>query len=319
VFMGPTQQSVKHDGHLVVFASELCNLRCRFCMIGTEHGHMVRFSSDDIRQMLLYYRDRCISVSFSGGEPTLRPDLPDLVREAVALGYRVDISTNGRRFAFKEYCEELIKAGVSYFFISINGQNREIYKELAKVDAFDQTVAGIKNLVELGQKVITATVVSNYNYKHMDDIAKLIVDLKVNGAVFRFYRPGPKIEENDIFEVPSERVNDVLRSIERAVIYLYRSGINPNINHVPRCMVPSCSHFIKYYAGTFNGRDIYPRAGGLFYTKVDTGEDLNVVAGDRLRFWKEEGCKECINDKYCDGIMAGLPFRPKPMKYSPFV
>lgn len=28
--MGPTQQSVKHDGHLVVFESELCNLRCRF-------------------------------------------------------------------------------------------------------------------------------------------------------------------------------------------------------------------------------------------------------------------------------------------------
>ena len=317
--MDPTLQSVKRDARLVVSASESCNLSCRFCMIGIQHGHMVGYSSDDIRRMLLQYSDRCSLVSFSGGEPTLRPDLPDLVREAVALGYRVDIVSNGRMFSYKEYCEQLIKAGASYYCVSIHAPNRALYKELTQADAFDQTVAGIKNLVELGQKVITATVVSDYNYKHMEDMAELIADLKVEGHVFRFYRPGPKVKENDIFNVPPERLNDVLRSIERSAIYLYKAGINPTITLVPRCILPSCSDFIKRYSGTLEGRDVYPRVGEEFYPKVDTGDDLDIVAGERVRFWKEEGCKDCINDKYCDGVMVDLPFKPKPTKYSLFV
>lgn len=317
--MDQTLQSVKRDAHLVVLASESCNLRCRFCMIGTEHGHMAGYSSDDIRRMLLQYSDRCSSVSFSGGEPTLRPDLPDLVSEAVALGYSVTIISNGGMYAYKEYCEQLIKAGVSYYCVSTHGHNRELYKELTQVDAFDQAVAGIKNLVELGQKVIIGTVVSHYNYKHMDEMAKLIVALKVRGATFRFYRPGPKIKENDIFNVPAGRLNDVLESIERAAIYVYRAGVEPNITLIPRCILPACSSFIKRYSGTLEGRDVYPREGEAFYPKVDTGDDLDIVAGDRVRFWKDGGCKGCIYDKHCDGVMIGLPFKPKPMKYSPFI
>jgi len=317
--MSPTLQSTKRDARLVVLASESCNLRCRFCMIGTEHGHMVRYSSDEIRRKLLHYSDRCGLVTFSGGEPTLRPDLPDLVREAVALGYQVDIVSNGRMFSYKKYCEELIRAGVSYYCVSIHGHNKELYKELTQADGFDQAVSGIRNMVELGQKIITATVVSNYNYKYLQEMARLIVDLKVEGAVFRYYRPGPKVKESDFFEIPPEKLNDVLGSIERAAIYLYRSGISPKITFVPRCILPACSSFIKRYSGTLEGRDIYPRAGEAYYPKVDTGDDLDIVAGDRVRFWKDEGCKDCINDKYCDGIMVGLPFTPKPMKHSPFV
>jgi len=317
--MSPTLQSTKRDARLVVLASELCNLRCRFCMIGTEHGHMERYSSDDIRRMLMQYSDRCSYVTFSGGEPTLRPDLPDLVREAVAMGYSVSIVSNGRMYAYREYCEQLIKAGVTHYCVSIHAPNKELYKDLTQSDAFDQAVAGIKNMVALKQNIRTATVVSSYNYKHMAQMAELIVSLKVKGATFRFYRPGPKVVENDIFAVPPEKLHDVLSSIERAAIFVYRAGIKPSITLVPRCILPACSNFIKRYSGTLEGRDIYPRSGEEFYPKVDTGDDLDIVAGDRVRFWKEEACRDCINDKYCDGVMIGLPFQPKPMKYSPFV
>jgi len=317
--MSQTQQVVRGDGLLVVLASEHCNLRCRFCMIGTEHGHMVRYPSDEIRRMLLHFKDRCSAVTFSGGEPTLRPDLPDLVREAVSLGYSVSIVSNGRMYAYKEYCKQLIQAGVTHYCVSIHAPNRALYKELTQADAFDQAVAGIKNLVELGQLIRTATVVSSYNYNHMREMAELIVDLKVRGATFRFYRPGPKVVENDAFAVTPENLNDVLRSIERAAIYVYRAGIKPSITLVPRCILPACSEFIKRYSGTLEVRNVYPRTGEEFYPKVDTGDDLDVVAGDRVRFWKEEGCRDCINDKHCDGVMIGLPFKHSPMKHSPFV
>ena len=310
---------VKRDGLLVVLASEFCNLRCRFCMIGTEHGHMTGYSSDEIRQMMHHYKDRCSSVSFSGGEPTLRKDLPELIKYASALGYEVSIVSNGRMYAYKEYCEQLIEAGASYFSVSIHAPNRQLYKELTQADAFDQAVAGIRNMVALGAGIVTATVVSSYNYKHMDDMAKLIVDLNVRGATFRFYRPGPKVVENDAFNVPEAGLQDVLESIERASVYVFRARIKPNITLIPRCILPSCSPFIKRYSGGLEVRNVYPRAGELFYPKVDTGDDLDVVAGDRVRFWKDEACKDCIHDKQCDGVMIGLPFKPKPMKSLPFV
>ncbi len=317
--MNQTQQCTERNGRLVVLVSEHCNLRCRFCVIGTEHGHLERYSSDEIRRMLMHYSDRCSLVTFTGGEPTLRKDLPDLVREAVAMGYKVSIVSNGRMYAYREYCEQLMAAGVSNYTVSIHASDRILYRELTQADAFDQAIAGIKNMVELKQDIATATVVSSYNYMHMSEMAKLITDLKVRRAIFRFYRPGPKVKENDIFEVPPERLQEVLGAIERAAIYVYRAGIVPCITLVPRCILPSCSGFIKRYSGTLAGREIYPKAGEEFYPKVDTGEDLDVNAGDRVRFWKEEGCKDCINDKYCDGVMVGYPFKPKPMKHLPFV
>ena len=317
--MTQTKQAIERNARLVVLASEHCNLRCRFCMIGTEHGHMVRYSSDDIRRMLLQYSDRCGLVTFSGGEPTLRTDLPDLVREAVAMGYKVSIVSNGRMYAYKEYCEQLIKAGVFHYTVSIHAPTRALYKELTQADTFDQAVAGIKNMVEFKEDIATATVVSNYNYMHMPEMAKLIAELRPRVAIFRFYRPGPKVKENDNFEVPTEKLKEVLETIERAAIYVHRAGIRPSITLVPRCILPACSNFIKRYSGTLEGRDIYPRAGEEFYPKIDTGDDMDIVAGDRVKFWKEEGCKDCINDKYCDGVMVGLPFQPKPMKHSPFV
>jgi MoaA/NifB/PqqE/SkfB family radical SAM enzyme len=316
--MNPTKTIATRTARLVVLAHEHCNLRCRFCMIGTEHGHMVRYSSDDIRRMLAHYSDRCGLVTFSGGEPTLRTDLPDLIRDAVKMGYQVSIVSNGRMYAYREYCETLIAAGAYHFTVSIHAPNGPLYKELTQADAFDQAVAGIKNMVALNQDISTATVVSNYNYMHMPAMAKLIAEIKPRVAIFRFYRPGPKVKENDQFEIPKENLKAVLDSIERAAIYVYKAGVKPSITLVPRCILPACSNFIKRYSGTVEGRDIYPRAGEEFYPKIDTGDDMDIVAGDRVKFWKEEGCKSCIHDKHCDGVMIGLPFVPKPMKHSPF-
>ena len=69
----------------------------------------------------------------------------------------------------------------------MHGHNAEIHDLLTQSKgSFEQTIEAIKNIVELGQEVITNTVVVKQNYKHLPEIAQLLVDLKVSQFQFAF-------------------------------------------------------------------------------------------------------------------------------------
>ncbi len=62
------------------------------------------------------------SVVFSGGEPTLRKDLPDLVRHASTKGFvSIGIQTNGHRIADPRYLNGLVESGVTHVLLSLHG------------------------------------------------------------------------------------------------------------------------------------------------------------------------------------------------------
>ena len=74
----------------------VCNLACPWCWGPEHHARVERMSTADWSALL--ERLRCVgsrSVVFTGGEPTLRSDLPVLLARAKALGFRVTLSTNG--------------------------------------------------------------------------------------------------------------------------------------------------------------------------------------------------------------------------------
>lgn len=78
-----------------------CDLACEFCY-GPEHDTRGFISSDTWRRVIDFFQNRgTTSVVFTGGEPTLRKDLPELVTYAKNSGLRVTLSTNGIRLANK--------------------------------------------------------------------------------------------------------------------------------------------------------------------------------------------------------------------------
>ena len=143
-----------------------CNLRCRFCYLDAdgEGGH--EMSIEQIRRILdtIRHEAEVPSVSFTGGEPTLRRDLPDIVAYAhQTLGLRVNLITNGTRLT-PEGIGDLKQAGLSSAQVSIESPDAAVHDGLTQVGgAHAASVAAVKWLREAGIRVHTNSTINRVN------------------------------------------------------------------------------------------------------------------------------------------------------------
>lgn len=156
-----------------------CNNLCRFCIAGDKRRKWPDPCAADLIKVLESNRPACGTVIFSGGEPTVRPDLPDLIRAARACGYKhVMVQSNGRRMAYPGYADALLDAGADQFSISLHGHKAALHEYLtARPGSFGETVLGIRNLAGCGAHVATNTVITRSACHSLPDIARLIAHL----------------------------------------------------------------------------------------------------------------------------------------------
>ena len=156
-----------------------CNLTCSFCYAGCgaaglpEGWSEVRTMSDDevCRVLDVLARDaRCPSVSFTGGEPTVRPALPRFVRHAKELGLKVNLISNGQRLD-DHLVGELAAAGLDSVQLSLEGPDAELHDALVgRPGAFARLWAAVERLRERGIRVHTNTTVSRGNLARIEEI-----------------------------------------------------------------------------------------------------------------------------------------------------
>lgn len=168
-----------------------CNNRCHFCVQGDKRLKWGAKPAPELVRVLTEGRPQFDGVVFTGGEPTLRRDLPDLVALARDLGYRtIQIQTNGRMFAHDSYAKLLVEQGANEFSPALHGHMAPVHDYLTSAPgSFSQTVAGIRNLKALGQYVLTNTVVTKPNFRHLPEIARLLISLGVDQFQFAFVHP----------------------------------------------------------------------------------------------------------------------------------
>ena len=111
----------------IIDVTNRCNLRCSYCFANAATaGYLYEPPKETIfemlRKMKTDYDPPVASVMFSGGEPTIREDLIDLVKEAKRLKYSILIATNGYKIAVdKEYTKRLSEAGADIIYLSFDG------------------------------------------------------------------------------------------------------------------------------------------------------------------------------------------------------
>ena len=95
---------------------------------------------------------------FTGGEPTLRNDLPELINYAEEKGQITGLNTNARRLSDSNYVDGLVKAGLDHVQITLESHDPEIHDEMVNSQgAWKQTTAGIKNAISSSLFVMTNT------------------------------------------------------------------------------------------------------------------------------------------------------------------
>jgi cyclic pyranopterin phosphate synthase len=167
-----------------------CNSNCVFCVIGDKLFTGNR-STEECIEELRESRKTCDDVVFTGAEATIRKDFFHLVKVARTLGYQnIQIQTNGRMFAYREFCERAIAAGANEFGPSIHGHTARLHDGLTRSKgSFDQITAAIRNLKALGQRVVSNTVITRQNAKHLPAMARMLVDLGVDQFQLAFPHP----------------------------------------------------------------------------------------------------------------------------------
>ena len=120
------------------------------------------------------------ALQFSGGEPTIRKDLPELIKMAKDLGFRhVEINTNGIRLAQSvEYCKTLDEAGVSTVYLQFDGLTDDVYKFTRGVDLLETKMNAIENCREAGLNsiVLVVTLIKGVNDHQLGDIIRFAVE-----------------------------------------------------------------------------------------------------------------------------------------------
>jgi MoaA/NifB/PqqE/SkfB family radical SAM enzyme len=161
---------------LTLHLSYRCNNDCQFCITGPRDPAGDALALEVIESFLSTYGSTEFeAVNLCGGEPTLRSDLARVVAVARGRGFRrVTIFTNGRRLAYRPYAEELVRAGVDYFTISLHGPGAVVHDALTRrPGSFRQALAAIRNLKSLQQIVQVLCVVTRQNHRLLRELLAL--------------------------------------------------------------------------------------------------------------------------------------------------
>jgi len=164
----------------VVEVTQDCNLSCSYCFASSGPGGKHR-PFEEVVDLLEVVVDSGgpRPVQFSGGEPTVRDDLPDLVERAREMGFgHVQVNTNGIALAERDgYAERLAEAGVTAIYLQFDGLRSETYREIRGVDLAETKRRAVEACRRAGLSVVLVpTVVPGTNDHEMGDIVQYALE-----------------------------------------------------------------------------------------------------------------------------------------------
>ena len=119
-------------------------------------------------------------IVFTGGEATLRNDLPELIHHAESNGQITGLNTNARRLSDEKYLQKLVDAGLDHVQITVESCEEQIHDEMMRAKgAFRQTIAGLKNTLASKLYVMTNTTMLRSNVHKIPDTLDFLADIGV--------------------------------------------------------------------------------------------------------------------------------------------
>ncbi len=179
-------------------------------------------SADEVRQVIdqLARDGKVPSVSFTGGECTLRPELPQFIAHARHRGMRVNIITNGIVCSSRSYVDSLVAAGLTSAQVSLSGPTAAVHDSLAqRPGAFEKAVQGIRNLKDAGLHVHTNTTICEENILLLREIIDLARSLDLPHVSMNQIIPTgtPMLPRHERLKVSYSRIGQyVLQAKEHA-------------------------------------------------------------------------------------------------------
>jgi radical SAM protein with 4Fe4S-binding SPASM domain len=220
--------------------TQRCNHECVFCYnawkdpVDYPKGELDTEKTKKLIGMIVE-QSRCRLVTFTGGEPLLRKDLPELVTFARGLGVGVNIISNGRLMD-EETAKDLIKRDVSIFELPLLSADRKVHNKLCGADSFDKVVDAVASIKLHKGRVVVVFVGMKGNIDGFQEMIELSVAIGADGIMFNRCNIGGEGTRHIDEILPS--VEQVRRALDvaDAAVAKYKIGISCSIPVQP-CLV----------------------------------------------------------------------------------
>ncbi len=241
-------------------------------------------------------RPAATELVLTGGEPTVRRDLPTVIAHARVVGYeRVQLQTNGRMLCNRPRLQALIAAGLTEVSPALHGPDPASHDELTRAPgSFKQTVRGIRNARALGLPVVLNSVVVKANVRKLPRMAELFARLDVVSFQLAFVHALGTAGEDITAVMP--RFSEAMPWILRALNVGRAAGVRCWTEAVPLCFLPGLEHHAS--------EPRIPR------TRI---VDAEMVVDDYTSTRQQEGkvkgppCGDCALHGVCEGPWKEYP------------
>ena len=261
------EMTAPHRMDLMVSAMEKdgawhCNQKCLHCYAaGQPMGETPELSTEQWKTALeLLRRANIPQVTFTGGEPTLRSDLVELVRAAEWFVTR--LNTNGRALT-PELCAGLYDASLDSVQVTLYSAEGNIHNQLVGVNGFNDTVQGIRHAVEAGLIVSVNTPLCSLN-THYADTLRFAHSLGVRYATCSGLIPSGSAcgQESRATALTPDELTDILRqAVETArELGMELDFTSPGwldeetLRELGLSLIPSCGACLSNMAVTPDGK-----------------------------------------------------------------
>ena len=124
-----------------------------------------------------------LALSFTGGEPTLRKDLPDLIyHTGIVHGFMNGIATNG--YLIPKLFEDHNLEGLDYMLLSLDYPKAELHDKTRGIKVFDRVLESIKLANKNDIKPVISTVVMKDNLKYLENMCELAENLNCSIEIY---------------------------------------------------------------------------------------------------------------------------------------
>lgn len=279
----------------------LCDQRCLFCSESGRFKAYARYQisyASIIRTLARKRRDGCVHITFTGGEWTVWPRFPEVLRAAKRIGYRTYLVTNGSRLSRPEYAREIIPY-LDDVCLSIHSDTPQVHDILARSPgSFSRVMAALWQIARFSPRpnLFTNTIVSRLNLSRIIGTVEMLAGLGfVRHCTISNLVPDGAALENFLDVIP--RLTEIadlagpLNEISR------RTGVEIRFSAMPVCLLGErwdMPNDLYWSPSVTVERDM---VGG----RVGLREIQNPNPG-RMRFYAPK-CANCgLREKFCFGI-----------------
>ena len=270
-----------------------CNQKCLHCYAaGQPMGESRELTTAEWKDVLARLRAANIpQVTFTGGEPTLRGDLVELVDAAQWFVTR--LNTNGRLLT-PQLCRALAEASLDSVQVTLYAADAEAHNALVGAPGFDETVRGIRNAVDAGLIVSVNTPLCSLNRDYAATL-RFAAALGVRYATCSGLIPsgGAEGAESRATRLSAEELTEILQSAVAAAHELSMELDFTSPGWLPEQtlralglhLIPSCGACLSNMAVAPDGT-VIPCQSWLGGTALG-----NILTDDWPAIWDGEACR----------------------------